>query len=748
MSNNGPAIPNPSGTAPPPAAEVGSADAVRVLQLLAEAAAVPFDPTRAGQCVRQAERAIPPTATRAARLRLVQAAECLGLHVLTSELSIHEALQRASPQTPLALFTLTPGGAARWFVLTEGRRGRGRLARLAAGDDDTPLTADALARRFGAAGPDTVLEWLTAVPAAPLAPATAHAPDDDHADTHHGPGPLTRLWGLLRPERGDLWAVVIYAVGIGLLSLAVPVTAMAVVNTAALATLMQQLLVFCLVLFVCLGLGAFLRALQAVVVEYMQQRLFVRVTGDLAHRLPRIDLTALDQQHGPELVNRFFDVLTVQKAGAALLLDGVAVVLQTVIGLILLAAYHEMLLGFDLFLIAGLVFIVFGLGRGAVASAIRESLAKYRVAAWLEELARHPRAFKLGGGPRFARERADGLARSYLLARQHHFAIVLRQFAFALGLQVLASTALLGLGGYLVIQGQLTLGQLVAAEIVVALVVASFTKLGKQLESYYDLLAAVDKLGHLIDLPLERAGGESQPALPGHGAALKVQALTFRYDRASGPALDGFSLTVAPGEHVALVGPNGSGKSTLVDLLFGLRAPLRGYVELDGVDLREYDLTALRDHVAVVKGVEIFEASILDNVRMGREELTTADVRATLATVGLLAPVLDLPDGLYTALSTGGQPLSLGQAERLMLARALVGRPRLLVLDETLDNLDRQHRDGILTAVLGPDARWSALVVTHNPEIADRCDRQVFLGRPAGSYDVSAAPPAEPEMIP
>jgi len=699
-----------------------------VLKRLVLAAGLSWDALRATRAIREAARDIPPTQQRAARQRLRRAAEMLGLQILCRHLSVNEALRLVDRDTPLAVFSVTSQGTARWFMLVEGRRRSGLLARLMEEDEEEWLSASALAERLGAIDADAVLEWMIAQPAAPLA-VHADANLDSHSEGLHGPSPFRRLWNLLRLERRDLTMVVIFAVGVGLLSLAVPITAMAVVNTTALATLPQQLVVLCLVLLGSLALAAVIRAIQATVVEYMQQRLFVRVVSDLAQRLPRVELKSFDKQHGPELVNRFFDVLTVQKAAATLLLDGVTVVLQTCIGLALLAFYHQFLLGFDLFLIAGLVLIVLVLGRGAVASAIRESRAKYAVAGWVEEMARHPIAFKLSGGPHYALERADLLARQYLMARQAHFGIVLRQFAFALALQALASTALLGIGGYLVIQGQLTLGQLVAAEIVVTLVVASFTKLGKQLESYYDLLAAMDKLGHLMDLPLERQEGVAYQA-HSKGAAVNIHNVRFVYDSGHRTVLKRFNLRVEPGERVAIVGPNGAGKSTLVDLLFGLRAPTSGYIEFDGTDLRDLRLDSLREHVAVVKGIEIFEGSILNNVAMGREELSVADVRRALQRAGLLEEVLELPDGLHTRLGTGGAPLSLGQAQRLMLARAIAGEPRLLVLDELLDNMDHQARQQVLPAVLGPEARWTLLVITHSSEVAGLCGRQVRLQRP------------------
>jgi putative ABC transport system ATP-binding protein len=711
-----------------------------VLEFLAGSAGVPFDPTRAAQAIRTAAREIPPTQPRAARVRLTQAAAAVGVQLLSRHLSVREALAVVAYEAPLALFTVTPDGHARWFVLAESRGGQGRLAAIEPGDDPAAwLRADELARVLGATDPDSVLEWLLAQPAAPMAEAAAwyddilagHRPADAHGGGHGRPHlpPFRRLLGLLRPETRDLWIVLLFAVGVGLFTLAVPIVAMAVVNTVALGTLVQQLLVLCAALFVALGLAGFLQFLQSVVVEFIQRRVFVRVAADLAHRLPRVDLRAFDRQHGPELVNRFFDVLTVQKAGATLLLDGVTIALQVLIGLMLLGFYHPYLLGFDLVLILALVVLFFVLARGATRTAIRESIAKFAVAGWMEEVARHPVAFKMAGGPQFAREKADALTREYLLARAAHFRVLLRQIGFALFLQAAAHVALLGIGGYLVIAGQLTLGELVAAEIVVTLVVATFTRLGKQLEAFYDLLAAVEKLGHLLDLPLERPEGVPHRSRS-LGAAVVVSDVTFSYEGGHRQALSHLSLRLDPGERVALVGPNGAGKSTLVDLLFGLRAPEDGWVEIDGADVRELRLETLREHVALVKGIEIFEGTVLANVRMGREDITVADVRGALRQVGLLETVMDLPDGLNTLLWTGGSPLSLGQANRLMLARAIAGQPRLLILDEALDHMDADIRETVLPAILGREARWTLLVVTHSEEVARLCDRVVRLDRP------------------
>lgn len=556
--------------------------------------------------------------------------------------------------------------------------------------------------------------------------SAAHHQEADAHEVGHGhsvPRPFARLKLLLRPERRDIAAVVVFAVAVAILSLATPIAVESLVNTVAFGILMWPVVVLAGVLLTCLGLAAAVRAMQVYVVECLQRRLFVRVVADYAHRLPRLKLAAFDHRHGPELANRFFDVLNLQKSLAVLLLDGVALVVTAGVGMVVLAFYHPFLLGFDILLILLIAFILFGLGWGGVRTSLHESHAKYDVAAWLEELLRGLRAFKFAGGPDLAREKADRLADEYVTARRRHFRVVWRQTVFALGLQVVASTALLGLGGYLVITRQLTLGQLVAAELIVSLVVASVAKLGKYAEAYYDLMAGAEKIGLLTDLPLERAGGE---ALGDNGRGLAVGV------RGTGPAADHARPTtpavlIAPNERVAVVGPHGSGKTTLFEVLCGLREPGQGRVEVNGIDLRALSLEHVRGQIALVEGADIFLGTVAENVHVGRPDLTPGDVREALQAVGLLGVVHDLPGGVDTPLVPAGGPLSAGQSLRLTIARALVGRPRLLILDGALDALDLRECPDLVPRLFDRAAPWTLLVATANPAVQQLCDRVIEL---------------------
>jgi ABC-type bacteriocin/lantibiotic exporter with double-glycine peptidase domain len=537
--------------------------------------------------------------------------------------------------------------------------------------------------------------------------------------------PFTRLLKLLRPERSDISAVVVFAFVVGVLSLATPITVEALVNSVAFGRYLQPLLVLAAMLLVFLGFASLLKGLQAFIVEIIQRRIFVRVVAELADRLPRVKREAFDGAHGPELLNRFFEVITVQKSAATLVLDGLSIVITAIIGMLVLAFYHPYLLGFDLVLMAAIAFTVFILGRGAVDSAIEESYKKYAVASWLEQLANFPLAFRLQGGPEHAFAKADQLAAEYIEARRAHFKVLFRQIVFTLGLQAIAGTALLGIGGFLVINGQLTLGQLVASELIVAIVVGSFAKLGKHMESYYDLLAAVDKLGHLFDLATEREEGISPPQAA-QGAQIQLHQLTLDSD--SGDCrISGLSLLIEAGSRVAVSGPPGSGKSELLEVLYALRDPTGGYVEYDDHDVRSLQPSALRKQVALVHQPEVFEGSVVENIQMNRPGITHGDIRRSLEALGMWQEVMSLPCGLETQLSRGGGPLTDSQIIRLMLARAIAGRPRLLLIDSVLDQLPDSQLRGALEAVAGNPGERTLILVTGREALLGRCDRVLDL---------------------
>ncbi len=557
-------------------------------------------------------------------------------------------------------------------------------------------------------------------------------PSGSHGD-HHA-SPFARLREFLRPERSDLWIVVIFALVIGMLTLATPIAVEALVNTVAFGTLLQPLVVLSIILLTFLGFAAALRFLQKFVVELIQRRLFARTAARLAWQLPRVRLNHAHEL-SPELLNRFFDVVTMQKIVAQLALDGLTVVLTVGLGMIVLAFYHPWLLAFDAVLLVLLVLNVFVFGRGAVRTSIAESRSKYAVAAWLEDIARCPTTFKASGAAEFALTRADRLTTDYLVAREAHYRVLMRQIVMGLALEAFASAVLLGLGGFLVIQGQMTLGQLVAAELIVTLIVAAVAKFDKHLEGFYDLLTSMDKLGHLFDLPVEPSLGALHVGRTG-AASLSLRHLSFAHDGGS-MLLKNVSFDVTPGEVIAITGPTGCGKSTLLDLLFRLREPSSGRIVLDDLDLTDLRPDVLRHNVSLVRGIEILEGTLAENVHLDRPDVSATEVRDALRRVGLEENVaVSLRDtkvdarstisanwGLDTHLKHDGQPLSESQSRRLMLARALVARPRLLLIDGLIDSLADDDAKQLLGELKSNRTACTVLITTGRRAIAEQCDR-------------------------
>ncbi|MGE0200774.1 MAG: peptidase domain-containing ABC transporter [Candidatus Melainabacteria bacterium] len=538
--------------------------------------------------------------------------------------------------------------------------------------------------------------------------------------------PVQRFWDILREDKRDLIVLIVYTVLSGLLSLVIPLTAQALVNTIAAGVFLQPLAVLTLILFVVLIFVGALRASQFFLVEILQRRIFAKVSLNLSERVPLIQHRAWLTEYMPEVMNRFFDVVNAQKTMAKILLEAPAALLQISIGLLLMAVYSPVLLAFDLFIIFFIIFVAFVLGKNGVNTSIQESEEKYRVAGWLEELARCQISFKVDGVPGYLYQRTDNHVVAYLNARRGHFQILFRQAIANHLFQALATAGILGIGGWLVIERQLTLGQLVASELVILILLTALEKLVALFQDWYDLLTSLTKIGHITDLPIERTDGIRLETAP-NGIAVHCQAVNFSYKPPT-PVLSNLSLTVQPGEVVSLVGPSGAGKSTLAAMLCGFLEPDQGLIELNGIDVRTLQLQSLRQSVSLVSDTnEIFEGTIAENIGLGRKNVSAQDIRWALEISQLTEKIQTLPEGMQTPLLSSGVNLSRGQKQKLMIARGIVSRPKLLILDEAFTGIDERKKLRILDALLSPDNQWTVIDISHDSDVVMRSHRMMVL---------------------
>jgi putative ABC transport system ATP-binding protein len=584
----------------------------------------------------------------------------------------------------------------------------------------------------------TLAKWLGVGAGDPVLGFRARAAEPLAAvksDGGHAMPPLRRLRALLALERDEIAVAVIYALGVGVVSLAVPIGVQALVGSVAFGGLLQPIVVLALLVLGGLVMGAVLSLLQHSAIERVQRRLFTRVSLDLAHRLPRVHVDSIARGRGPELVNRFFDVPSTQKALATLLMDGLGVLLSTFVGMALLALYHPYLSG----------------ARPALGARPRHRRVRLRAQGHRDghqrvegevrdgRLARGarraPRHLQRPRGRALALTVAEERTRDYLAARKKHFSVVIKQSAFALGFAALASASLLGVGGVLVLNGQLTVGQLVASELVVTLLASGLSKLGKHLETAYDLVASVDKIGVLLDLPTETEAGQHKE-LPSGPATIELLGVTAAaYGRT---IVRDATTSIAAGHRVAITGPSGSGRSTMLELLYGVRRPELGALRIDGIDIRSLDLESLREGVALVRDGALVEGTIVDNVRFGRLHVSTREIYEALASVGVEGSSAALPQGPETVVSEGAPELPAVDRARVLMARALAGRPRVVLLDEPTAGLDPRARVELASLIRNLERHTTVVLVSNDPVLLRVCDRVLVLDEGT----LSDAPPS------
>ncbi len=537
--------------------------------------------------------------------------------------------------------------------------------------------------------------------------------------------PVSRILNLLKLERNEITAVYFYAILNGLIQLSLPVGVQAIIGYVLGASMRASLVV--LIMLVVLGvlIAGIMQINQMKIIEKIQQKLFVRYSLAFARHLPDLDLKKNDHVYLPELVNRFFDVQVLQKSLSKILLEIPTAVIQIFFGLVLLSFYHPAFILFGIILVSILVLILQFTGGRGLQTSLEKSKYKYKVAAWLEEMARVIKSIKLARNNDLHLRRADQEVSNYLDARNNHFRVLLFQFNVLVVFKTIITAAMLIVGTLLMVNQQLTVGQFIAAEIVILLVLNSVEKLIINLSSVYDTLTAVEKLAEITDKPLEKNGSVILPHLQ-QGIKLELKDLSFGYTDDK-PVLQEISLQINPNEKVCIGGKDSSGKSTLLRLLTGSYTDFKGAILVDDIPVGNYQLDSLRAQTGVLLGQQdIFNGTLLENITLGNEQISLEAVRKSALQSGLLDFVSTLKDGFDTPLDPTGRRLPRSVAQKILMARALAGQPRLLLLEEPWMNVKDQQRQELINTLLGlPDT--TVVVVTNDQEYTDRCDKVFVL---------------------
>lgn len=536
-----------------------------------------------------------------------------------------------------------------------------------------------------------------------------------------------RLLGLLKLDKRDVLQVFYYAIFAGLVNLSLPLGIQAIINLIQGAQISTSWIVLVVLVTLGVAFGGILQLMQIRIIENIQQKIFTRSSFEFAYRFPKIKMRELRNYYPPELANRFFDTLTVQKGLSKILVDFPAALLQILFGLILLSFYHPFFILYGLLLLI-LIYLVFKFtAQRGLETSLEESKSKYKVAHWIQEVARSVVSFKLSGKTSLAMDKNDVLITDYLNSRESHFKILVMQFIQMIGFKVLVTLGLLLIGGLLVLNQEMNIGQFVAAEIIILLVISSVEKLILGLETFYDLLTSLEKLGQVVDKELEPQQGETPFQRP-EGFDLELSNVNYSVPGRTKPIVDNVSIKITPACAILLEGSTGSGKSTLLRLITGIIEPDSGNIFVNNVSLKSISLNHYRAQMGQSLTEESpFEGSILENITFGDKSITNEQVYWALEKVKLTSFVKEQPNGLQTTLYPEGKQIPYVISKKIVLARSLVRKPKLLILKDPLDQFDLDESKEIMEFLTDRSNPWALIVVSQNDAWKKGCTRIISM---------------------
>jgi ABC-type bacteriocin/lantibiotic exporter with double-glycine peptidase domain len=539
--------------------------------------------------------------------------------------------------------------------------------------------------------------------------------------------PLNRLTNLLKLDRKDILQVFFYAIFAGLVSLSLPLGIQAIINLIQSGRVSVSWIVLVVIVIIGVALVGILSIMQLRITENLQQKIFVRSSFEFSYRLPKIKFEEYYNQYPPELANRFFDTITIQKGASKLLIDFSTALLQIIFGIILLSLYHPVFIFFGLVLIS-LLYIIFKFSfASGLDTSMKESKYKYKVVGWLQEIARNNFSFRKKNNYEFALKKNDKLVSEYLKYRERHFTIIKRQYTQLIVFKVIITAGLLLIGGFLVLNQQMNIGQFVAAEIIILLVINSVEKIVIGLETFYDVLTAVEKIGQITDLQIE-ISQDTTNEICYNNITLEAENIKYKFSDSSDFILNDINLKIQNEEKILLDGNNGSGKTTLIRILCGLLDPVSGSLFINDDTYRKIDLEQYRSQIGtILTGETPFEGTILENITFKNPSITQDQIKWAIDSVKLGSFIKSLPNGLDTKILPEGKQLSSSNAQKILLARSIINNPKILFFEEALDKMDTEIAKEVIDFLTAMENKWTLIVSSKNSYWKEKCTRTITM---------------------
>jgi ABC-type bacteriocin/lantibiotic exporter with double-glycine peptidase domain len=531
---------------------------------------------------------------------------------------------------------------------------------------------------------------------------------------------------VISEEKKEIYSIYFYSAFYGLVQLSLPIGIQSIISFVLAGTISTSLVL--LIMFVVIGvfISGLVQVNQMKIIEKIQQQLMVRYAFMYAHRIPKLDIKSINDYYMPELANRFFDTISLQKGISKLLLDVPAATIQIIFGLILLSIYHPVFIFFGVILLVTLFFIIRVSAAKGMITSIQESNYKYKIAGYIEEIARSIFAFKFSNNRSFHINKMDGLIKGYLESRTSHFRVLLVQYWSLIVFKVLITAAMLVVGAILLIEQQLNIGQFIAAEIVILLVIGSVEKLIVNLDKVYDVLTSIEKLNKIIDKPIE-GNGTILLQTDGKGLSVDLRDVSFSYTPEK-EILHKLNFSINPGEKALICGDNSSGKSTLLKLLNGSLNNVTGKIDINKNPIGQYEKNSLRNKIGVLfTRQEIFEGTLLENIAMGNPNIPIPSIVNLSEIVGLKNLLDSLPEGVNSMIMPTGNHLSDRTIKKILLLRALIHEPALLLLDEPFTGLESTTQLKIQAYLLNQMPNTTLILTANEPISQNQFQHKIVM---------------------
>ncbi len=555
-------------------------------------------------------------------------------------------------------------------------------------------------------------------------------PGEEHKEhSAPKPNPLMRFFSFLENEKQAIAYIYAYSIFTSLFSLTLPLGVQAIIGFVSNQQMNTSIAVLIFLIVVGSLIHGGLQFMQIRLVEHIQQRIFARTAFEFAYRVPRFKLDSLKGQYPPELVNRFFEAVSLQKGVSNILVEFTVALVQIILGLLLLGFYHISFIVFGIALLAILFVIIRLSAYKGFKTSMLESKYKYTLAYWLQEVARALSTFKLAGYSNMPMQKTDHFVMNYLQSRQDHFKVLTVQYITFIFFKTFVTGGLLILGCVLTINEEINLGQFIAAEIVIIMVMAAIEKIILKIDVVYDVLTGIQKIGAVLDIPIESPSGVNLESLIGKaGLSIETQDLKYKYNKNDNYALNGINLKIAAGERVCISGFSGSGKTTLSNILIGYFKGYEGILNINGIPLRNINKNSLISYVGDnVSQEDVFLGTILENVTLGKTNISITSVLWGLELAGLRDIVNRLPNGINTELLGSGTGFHEDFTQRIILARAICKRPKLLLINIESLNFDKRQLGKLLDKIVDNKREWTVIFLSNDADVMKHCDRVILL---------------------